>query len=66
MTIEALERLSTKPLQDTGKKDKVPEVKIFFDPEGGEVGFEEKVLPHQRKLRFQTPRGESIHSRRRK
>jgi len=67
MTLEALGRLSRKPPQGIRqKREKVPEVIIFFDSEGGEVGFEERVFPHQRKLRFHTPRGETIHSRRRK
>jgi hypothetical protein len=45
---------------------KVPEVKILFDPEGGEVGYEGKALPHHWKLRFRAPRCKSFHSRRRR
>jgi hypothetical protein len=52
MTLEALERLSREPLQDPvkkryGEKRKGSRGDNLFDPEGGEVGFQEKVFLHQ-------------------
>jgi hypothetical protein len=47
MTIEALERLSRKPLQGYRRKRKGSRGDNLFDPEGGEVGFQEKVFLHQ-------------------